>query len=367
MRYIFLSFIILAFINFCPAQELSNIRVQDDTTTFSSVETYILESGLIYWGEKGVGTLFGATFKPEGENLVILCKDTLCVPFYKDDPQNVVVDRKGKSYLLASKVAEIFGYKRVELDKTGSLIRLYKTSKPKPDEPEILPLFDLILPDTSGRKVSLSDYQGKKLILLVWAPWNQSRDSLASWNRFLDNLGKNLHFVFVAETVEGRERLEPYLSLLKPRPTCLVDAGFRITLFYQLQHIPSILLINEKGEFVFGPVKAAPDNQDLHKMISAWGEEKNQKKSPLKGPSIPGYPAPSEIEEAAKRIELAEALWVSGKKEEAITEFKKGTERFKDHEIFKGQLRALLNPSSVYPTPTPINTPRKSTGEAQSL
>jgi hypothetical protein len=348
----FILFLILSAV--VSGQEEVMLKVRDDLTTFSAVETYVLQTGNVYWGEKALGTLFGASIKKEGENLVILCKDTLCVPFYKDDPQNVVIERKGKSFLMAPKVAEAFGYKRLEWDKPAQEIRLYKTPKPALDKANPIPLMDLFLPDTSGQITFLSKYKGKKLIILIWAPWDKGRESLPAWNRLLGELKERCQYVFIAETMEGRERVEPYLSVLKPRPICLVDAGFKAALYYQLKEIPALLLVDEKGNLVSGPLSAKAEDALVREAISLWAKDDASAEILQKGPAIQSYPGSLDLEEAVKRLELSQIIWISGNKEEALAEFNRAVSRFPEHEIFGGQRRALQEPLVVYP---PTQTP----------
>ncbi|MBN1903191.1 hypothetical protein JW926_17855 [Candidatus Sumerlaeota bacterium] len=352
------SFCVLIFIlsGIAFGQEEMILKVRDDLTSFPAVETFILQTGGVYWGEKALGTLFGASIKKEGENLVILCKDVLCVPFYMDDPQNIAIERKGKILLLAPKVAKAFGYKRLEWDKASREIRLYKTPKPPLNGENPIPLLDLYLPDTTGQITFLSKYTGKKLIILVWAPWDKGRESLPAWNRLLSDLGDRCHYVLIAETMEGLQRIDSYLSLLKPRPACLVDAGFKATLFYQLKEIPAILLVDEKGNLASGPFSAKADDPMLREAISLWVKDNALSEILPKEYSLQGYYASLDIEEAVKRLELSQILLISGNKEEALEEFDRAISRFPEIEIFKGQRLALLEPMVAYPpTPTPTS------------
>jgi len=334
-------------------QESLLLKVRDELTSFPAVECYVLENGNIYWGEKALGTLFGASIKIEGENLVLLTKDDLVVPFYKDDPHNVVIERKGKPLLLASKAAEAFEYKRLEMDKAGQDLRLYKTPKPEPDKPVLLPFPDLTLSDTSGQIVSLSKFKGRRQAILVWAPWDKSRETLPSFTRLMGEAGEDVQFVLVAETVEGRNRLEPYLSLLKPRPVCLVDSGFRMTLLYQLTDLPALFLVEEKGNVVWGSKTTKPDDSSLRDLLLQWSKGKDETKA-VPGDQAISPPSPSpELEIAAKRLELTEVLWIYGKKEEAENEFQQALNQFPDQPLLKAQHAALIEPETIYPSPTP--------------
>ncbi len=353
MRFFFLSVLLSVSIAAGAEPQILSLKVRDEVTTFPAVESSVGDNGRVYWGEKAIGTLFGATPKSEGENLVILCREKLCVPFYKDDPHKLVIEQKGKPLLLAPKVAEAFGYKRFEFDRASAEIRLFKNPKPPSTEPTPITAPGFSLPDTAGNTVSLSQLKGKNLLMLVWAPWDKGRDTLPGWNRLAAELGDKIQFLLVAETIEERSRLEPYLSILKPRPVCLVDSGFRITLLYGLKELPSVLLIDVGGNLVWGPVRVSSGDAEFHKALLLWTNAKRGETFSLKNPTTVSFPPPAAIEEAAKRIELAEILWCSGKKEEALREYRRVVKEYPAQEIFNGQLHALTQPNAVYPTPTP--------------
>ena len=328
------------------AEEFLTLKVRDEVTTYPSATTLILDNGRMYWGEAALGSLFGATAKPEGENLIILCREEMCLPFYKDDPQNPVIESKGKSLLPADLVVEAFGYKRIELDKNAGEIRLFKTAEKKPEKPGPIPFPPLCLRDMQGQCVPLDRFKGEKLIILVWAPWEKGRDTLAAWNRLATEAGETCSLVLIAQTIEGPEKIEPFQSILTPRPTCLVDAGFRMTRIFSIAELPSLLLVDEKGSLVEGPEKADPKDPELKSRILAWVGEDSEKVE-MKGPAISQLPPVASIEEGARRLELAEILWAKGKKIEAIREIRAAMEQDPDHAVFKGQLEALASPDEI--------------------
>jgi hypothetical protein len=356
-RHFFYIFIFLYFTFSSIAQETLFLKVCDESTTFPAVETVILENGNIYWDEKALGAIFGASLKTEGENLVILCREDAVLPFYRDDPKNPVLDRKGISWLPAKSSAEFFGYPRLELDRKAGAVKLLRTPEPEPDKPELVRLPDFSLRDSSGKMVELKGLQGKKQVILVWAPWDKSRDFLPVWNRLASDFGESVRFIIVAETIEKRERIEPFLSMLKPRPLCLVDSGFHFSLLFRLKELPSILLIDEKGSLVWGPRKVNPANETFREILVNWCNGKPGDSFILKVPSMDNILSPAIVEESVRRFELAKALWESGKKEEAIDEFSQGFKKFPDKELFEKQLFALKNSDKVYPSPTPTPSP----------
>lgn len=341
-------------------QDLTMVRARDEATTFPAVEALVLENGTVYLSEKALGVLFGAHLKPEGENLVILCKDIMCLPFYKDDPLHTVVDRKGKPLLLASKVGDAFGYVRFAYDRQANEMKFFKTPEPKVNVPQPVAMPDIAIPNTALEIISLSKYKGKKVIILVWAPWDKSRETLSRWSRASAELAeKGAMFFLAAQTIEGRERLEPYLASLKPRPICLMDAGFLFTQAFNLTELPALLAVDEKGNLIWGPVNPVPKFDEIMTALSNWLTGKTDTVITTAGPSVKTIEPLSSLIEASRRMELSQALWTSGKKAEAIEQFSQAVQNLGARVIFEGQLQALKDPEKYYPTPTPAPAPNK--------
>ncbi len=339
---------------------LTMVRARDEATTFPAVEALVLENGSVYLSEKALGVIFGAHLKSEGENLVILCKDIMCLPFYKDDPHHTVVERKGKPLLLASKVGEAFGYVRFAYDRSANEMTFFKTPEPKENVPQPVAMPDFAIPNMAKETVSLSQYKGKKVIILVWAPWDKSRESLARWSIAASEFAeKGAVFFLAAQTIEGRERLEPYLTPLKPRPVCLMDSGFLFTLAFNLTELPALLAVDEMGNLIWGPVNPEPKFDEISAALSGWLGGKTDTVITTAGPSVKTIEPTSSRIETSQRMELSQALWISGKKSEAIEQFSQALQKIGDSAILENQLRALKEPEKFYPTPTPAPVPAK--------
>ncbi|HQH13549.1 MAG TPA: hypothetical protein PLS31_14090, partial [Candidatus Sumerlaeota bacterium] len=77
------------------------------------------------------------------------------------------------------------------------------------------------------------------------------------------------------------------------------------------------------------------------------------------GPSVKTIEPTSSRIETSQRMELSQALWISGKKSEAIEQFSQALQKIGDSAILENQLRALKEPEKFYPTPTPAPVPAK--------
>ncbi len=107
----------------------------------------------------------GFELKPEGA-----CLDDICVPVKQDEDSDMFVRREGKSWFNVTELADKLQQPVVVDHDAGvfsfGAIPVIRTSF---REQAIAPNFELI--DMNGETVRLSDFKGKKIMLLTWASW----------------------------------------------------------------------------------------------------------------------------------------------------------------------------------------------------
>ena len=107
----------------------------------------------------------GFELKPEGA-----CLGDLCVPLRQDRDSNFFVTRDGKPWINATAFADKIGQAYVvdHDSKTWSFGMVPMTRKSfleSADAP------DFSLKDRNGGTVRLSDFRGKKVLIITWASW----------------------------------------------------------------------------------------------------------------------------------------------------------------------------------------------------
>lgn len=107
----------------------------------------------------------GFTLKPQGA-----CVDEICIPVKQKGPDSLVRKIKGKPYFDLSGFAAKTG--QAESAETAFPAFSYSdvpVLRGRDFAQGIAPEFTL--PDRQGRPVSLSQYRGRKVLLLTWASW----------------------------------------------------------------------------------------------------------------------------------------------------------------------------------------------------
>jgi len=107
----------------------------------------------------------GFVLKPEGA-----CIDDICVPVRQDQDSNLFVRRAGVSWFNVSELARRVEQAVVADYEAGvwsfGAIPAQRTSLVNQGRAP-----DFSLPDRDGNRVQLSDFKGKKIMLLTWASW----------------------------------------------------------------------------------------------------------------------------------------------------------------------------------------------------
>ena len=103
--------------------------------------------------------------KPEGA-----CLDELCIPINQEADSDVVIRREGKTWFSLTAFAEHLGQEFLVDRETdtwsfGSIPVTRASFIQQAQAPEFT------LPDREGNLVSLSDFRGRKVMILSWASW----------------------------------------------------------------------------------------------------------------------------------------------------------------------------------------------------
>jgi peroxiredoxin len=127
---------------------------------------------------------------------------------------------------------------------------------------------DFTLPDQSGVLHSLSDYRGKKVLLVVWASWCGCREDLPLWQslyeRYCDN---GLMVVTVAADARNDDAI-PHIQAARPQHPALIDNNHIVSRRYGFINVPTVMWIDEQGRIARPPRVEHASNkfQFVHKL-----------------------------------------------------------------------------------------------------
>jgi peroxiredoxin len=187
----------------------------------------------------------GFTLKPEG-----MCRDEICIPVRQNENSDLYVSRQGEKWISLTQFArnlkqayahdadtDTWSFGEIPLTRDSFL---HAARAP-----------DFELKDRSGKTVRLTDFRGKKVMLVTWASWCGCRLDVAAWQPIYEELkAQNFELISVAEDTAGEAAAGPILDAAKPTYTTLLDPQHRVSALYNFVNVPSAAWIDEEGRIV---------------------------------------------------------------------------------------------------------------------
>jgi peroxiredoxin len=190
-----------------------------------------------------VEAITGFELKPQG-----MCSGDVCIPIPSD--AGWVAQHAGKTYCnltrFANKVDQVYAVDAPQNVWSFTAVPRAQTSPLLAGDAP-----DFALPDREGKLVHLSDFRGKKVLLLTWASWCGCRFDLAGWQKVYESLkDKNFEIVAAAQDTGGGKIANPWYDKAKATFTGLVDVRHTVSSLYQMVNVPTGVWIDEAGKIV---------------------------------------------------------------------------------------------------------------------
>jgi peroxiredoxin len=120
---------------------------------------------------------------------------------------------------------------------------------------------DFELPDAAGKMHRLSDYRGKKILLVTWASWCGCRDDLSVWQALYEQYkDRNFVVMTIAQDSRNSDAL-PFIDVAKPQHPSLIDNEHVVSRRYGFINVPTVIWIDEEGRIARPPRVEHGSNQ----------------------------------------------------------------------------------------------------------
>jgi peroxiredoxin len=210
--------------------------------------------------------------KPEGA-----CLADLCVPVRQDRDSAIFVTRAVQGWFNVTEFARRLEQPYV-LDVEHSVWSFGNIPAARNTFLQSAIAPDFALPNREGKLVRLSDFRGKKVLIITWASWCGCRGDLPNWQTVYEELkGSNFEIIAVAQDAGGLAAASEWYAAAKPTYTTLVDATHLVTELYHLVNVPSGIWVDEQGQVVrinegtyTGITKIGSSTTDYLPLVHDW-------------------------------------------------------------------------------------------------
>ncbi len=113
---------------------------------------------------------------------------------------------------------------------------------------------DFTVLDYEGKKVQLSEYFGKPIVINFWATWcPYCVDEMALFNEMYEKYGEDIHFLMVNSTDGKRETVEKAKAYIEEEGftfPVFFDSEGQATYAYEANSLPTSVFINKEGNVI---------------------------------------------------------------------------------------------------------------------
>jgi peroxiredoxin len=226
-----------------------------------NVPNAIQEKGGLWVPAGSLEAINGFELKPQG-----LCCADICIPVSPSDKE-LVQSWGGGKLINLTVLAKRLGQPMVH-DDSEKVYYLGPVPEAQGKAFQEANAPDFAIPDRQGKIVHLSDFKGKKVMLLAWASWCGCSLDLPGWQSVYDELkGQNFELVAIALDTEGESAAGKFYDRAKATYTTLIDTKHTVGSLYQMVNVPSGVWIDEEGRIV------RPAEVAYSKKLTVLGQE----------------------------------------------------------------------------------------------
>lgn len=146
-----------------PATAAKTIVLFNDTVV--EIENTLADPNDLWVSPEDLTRVTGLVLKPEGA-----CLADICIPVKQDADTDLFVSREGKNWLNATGLAKKLR-QGVVVDRAKRVWSFGQVPATRTAFHEKAMAPDFALKDRQGNTIRLSDYRGKKVIIMTWASW----------------------------------------------------------------------------------------------------------------------------------------------------------------------------------------------------
>jgi peroxiredoxin len=210
------------------------------------VEHPLVERGDLWVTAKDLERINGLALKPPG----VLCLGEVCINLGQKGAGALLRKQAGQDWInatgLAARIGQPFAADAESKIWSFGAIPETRTSFLKS---AVAPNFEL--PDRKGKIIRLSDYRGKKVLLITWASWCGCRFDVKNWEPIYQRLkDRGFEIISVAEDSGGEKAAGPTFDSAHVSFVTIIDPDHAISALFNFVNVPAAAWIDEQGHIV---------------------------------------------------------------------------------------------------------------------
>jgi peroxiredoxin len=224
----------------------SLILICDDRTTSVEVD---LDGDRMLVAPDQLESATGWTLKPEG-----LCRGDVCVPtsMWPD----LIEDGRLDLAVFARLTDQV-----LVVDGTEQIAALGPSASRRASQMATLRAPDFTVDTIDGEPVSLSDFAGRKKLVVAFSSWCGCRYDLPSWELINRELASEGLSVIAVAVDEDADAVRPWVEAADATFPVLLDRDHVLTERYSLVNVPTVIWIDEDDQIVRPNDVAFSDDQ----------------------------------------------------------------------------------------------------------
>jgi peroxiredoxin len=210
------------------------------------IEHPLTENGDLWVKASDLQRINGLTLKPPG----VLCVGDVCIKLSEKGDSALLRKKGGQEWINVSGLAQRLKQPFAVDHESGtwSFGPIPETRTPFLKS-AVAPNFEL--PDRKGKPIRLSDYRGKKVLLMTWASWCGCRFDVREWEPIYQRLkDRGFEIISVAEDSGGEAAAGPTFDSAHVSFVTIIDPEHTISTLYNFVNVPSAAWIDEEGHVV---------------------------------------------------------------------------------------------------------------------
>jgi len=196
-----------------------------------------------------------------------VCYDNICIPLSENEKERIIAEDNSEKWVNICELSKKL-WQAIIFDEEYWVWSLwtFPQARKMTLESNIAPDFEI--KDRAGKIVRLSDFKGKKVLIVTFASWCGCRFDVKAWQEIYEELDdENFEIICVAEDSQWEKAAWKWFDIANATFHCIVDDKHKISSLFGFVNVPTGAWIDEYGKIVRVNEAAYAKQHDVNNAI----------------------------------------------------------------------------------------------------